>query len=423
MPVHYQPVDYLIPKIEPSFTIDDAAKMQHMAAISRQQAMEDSAAQAQAQKQQQIQDYVSQPGYDPNNVDQQKGLIGIDPETGFKANQNALSAEKQTYERLDAQHKQIADFTAKIAPMIAKASPEQQPMILKNAIQSGALGKRPDYNPNTPPDMNAFWAMARIGGYVPPEEIRQNKVADAQALGDVQQGYEQTRHARDRGEKLYDQSQEIPNEVAKQKALAPGKMAEYVSQEEHKARMDALKTGKMTEDQGKASAWLIQANNAYDNMKNVMSANKDASKPGLADAIAGNGSGITGAIGNSLRSTDRQKFVQASSSLSESLLRAATGAGITKDEAQQKINELTPQWGDSEDTISQKFNAIPKYIEGLKGRAGSAGTANAERALGQQTTQQAIIPPPDLASKFTKGKIYESNGSQFLFDGEKMVKQ
>jgi hypothetical protein len=47
-----------------------------------------------------------------------------------------------------------------------------------------------------------------------------------------------------------------------------------------------------------------------------------------------------------MRGADRQKFMQGSSSLSEALLRAATGAGVNKDEAAQKIQELTPVfWG------------------------------------------------------------------------------
>ena len=72
------------------------------------------------------------------------------------------------------------------------------------------------------------------------------------------------------------------------------------------------------------------------------------------------------------RSTGRQKFNQAASSLSEALLRAATGAGVNRDEAKQKLEELTPVFTDDADTRKQKLEAIPMYLESLKSRAGRA---------------------------------------------------
>ena len=71
-------------------------------------------------------------------------------------------------------------------------------------------------------------------------------------------------------------------------------------------------------------------------------------------------------------SGDRQQFTQAASSLSEALLRAATGAGVNKEEAKQKLEELTPLFSDNADTRKQKLEAIPMYLESLKTRAGRA---------------------------------------------------
>lgn len=129
----------------------------------------------------------------------------------------------------------------------------------------------------------------------------------------------------------------------------------------------------MTEDQGKATGWLIQANNAWGNMQKVMGKDPGASTPGLGDAVAAIPGG--GAVGNYLRSSNRQQFSQAASSLSESLLRAATGAGINIHEAEQKVKELTPQWGDTEGNVKQKMDAIPLYLESLKVRAGPGARA------------------------------------------------
>lgn len=138
---------------------------------------------------------------------------------------------------------------------------------------------------------------------------------------------------------------------------------------------------KMTEDQGKATGWLVQAENAFANMKKVgldkSGKPTAAAKPGFNDALAAIPSfGLTSGIANSFRGADRQKFMQASSSLGESLLRAATGAGVNKDEAKQKIEELTPIFGEDPEVTKQKFDAIPLYIDSLKVRAGpGAGLA------------------------------------------------
>jgi len=74
------------------------------------------------------------------------------------------------------------------------------------------------------------------------------------------------------------------------------------------------------------------------------------------------------------RSGKRQQFVQATESLSEALLRAATGAGVNKDEAAQKVRELTPTWSDKPENIRQKMESIPVYLQSLKSRAGMKQT-------------------------------------------------
>jgi hypothetical protein len=133
----------------------------------------------------------------------------------------------------------------------------------------------------------------------------------------------------------------------------------------------AGKGSKMTEDQGKATGWLIQADNAWKNMQAAMAKDPSVAQKGIPDALAAIPSmGFTGAVANTIRGAERQKFIQATESLSESLLRAATGAGVNQDEAAQKVRELTPVFGESAETTKQKMAAIPLYIESLKVRAG-----------------------------------------------------
>jgi hypothetical protein len=179
--------------------------------------------------------------------------------------------------------------------------------------------------------------------------------------------------------------------------------------EENRLKREAQGSGvKLTEDQGKATGWLVQAENAFKNMQAAGFDREgnptDAAKPGYADAIAGVPL-VGGAVGNWLRTPDRQKFVQGASSLSESLLRAATGAGVNKDEAKQKIEELTPQWGEDIETTKQKMAAIPLYIESLKVRAGP-GAPKAQE-IG------ANPPKPVGVPKFKPGGITVTNAEEY----------
>ena len=137
----------------------------------------------------------------------------------------------------------------------------------------------------------------------------------------------------------------------------------------------------MTEDQGKATGWLVQAESAYKNMKSAMAANPGASMPGLNDVLAK--VPMMGPVANSMRGEERQRFLQSSESFHEAVLRAATGAGVNKDEAAQKARELTPQLGDSQAVINQKMAAYPVYIESLKVRAGPG----AKKAAGISSQQ------------------------------------
>jgi hypothetical protein len=130
-----------------------------------------------------------------------------------------------------------------------------------------------------------------------------------------------------------------------------------------------------TEDERKAAGWLAQADNAYRNMLGAMYTKEGkptgAEKPGIWESIAPMDVGV-----GISRSANRQKFVQGSESLGEAILRAATGAGVNKDEAAQKARELTPVWSDDQETREQKLAAIPMYLRSLQTRAGRAAPEN-----------------------------------------------
>lgn len=152
-----------------------------------------------------------------------------------------------------------------------------------------------------------------------------------------------------------------------------------------------------TEDERKAAGWLAQATNAYTNMLGAMYTKEGkttgAEKPGVIESalstlpFVGEGSAALA------RGTNRQKFTQAASSLSEALLRAATGAGVNRDEAKQKLEELTPLFTDDDDTRKQKLAAIPVYLESLKSRAGRAAPSGYQ--VPQAPTNPLSITLPD----------------------------
>ena len=131
-----------------------------------------------------------------------------------------------------------------------------------------------------------------------------------------------------------------------------------------------------TEDERKAAGWYFQADNARRNMANVIAKNPGAAYNTVAERAVGFVPGVGADIQNAIRPEDRQKFVQAAGSMSEALLRAATGAGINAYEANQKVNELVPQLGDKPGTVKQKMDAYEMYMGSLKTRAGRAIPGN-----------------------------------------------
>jgi hypothetical protein len=64
---------------------------------------------------------------------------------------------------------------------------------------------------------------------------------------------------------------------------------------------------------------------------------------------------------------------------------------VNKEEAKQKIAEITPQWGDSDAVIAQKRAAVPVYLETLRTRAGTAGRTVAP-PVGQALPAPAATP-------------------------------
>ncbi len=140
--------------------------------------------------------------------------------------------------------------------------------------------------------------------------------------------------------------------------------------------------GQPTEDERKAAGWFFQADNARRNMAQIVKRNPGAAFPTITERGAGFIPLVGDDLANTLRPEDRQKFVQASESMAEALLRAATGAGVNRDEAAQKVRELVPQLGDKAGTVEQKTASYDMYMKSLQARAGRALPAGAGAPAG-----------------------------------------
>lgn len=151
----------------------------------------------------------------------------------------------------------------------------------------------------------------------------------------------------------------------------------------------AAKRAAPTEDERKASGWLSQARFAYKNMLDAIQEDKNADNPGFIETYS-----PVEYFANASRSPSRQKFTQAASSFAEAALRAATGAGVTKEEAKQKAIELTPQLGDSDEVIKQKQDALLVYLDALESRAGRAATPDPHAPVQVSNPQEAMALPP-----------------------------
>lgn len=153
-----------------------------------------------------------------------------------------------------------------------------------------------------------------------------------------------------------------------------------------------------TEDQNKSAAWFQQAQKAANDMAAALAADPTASKPTPLETTLGSIPHVGEGLANANRTGTRQRFLQAASSFSEAVLRAATGAGVGEQEARQKIAELTPVFGDKPDLIAQKLAQQPMYLATLHQRAGKAlaGPASGGPAPGQPAIGAA--PPAAAAS-------------------------
>ncbi len=136
--------------------------------------------------------------------------------------------------------------------------------------------------------------------------------------------------------------------------------------------------GNASEDEKKAAGWFQQATLAYKNMIDARTADPNAAAPTMTEMTLQSLNSKHGADAAFARMTPaRQRFTTAASSFAEAVLRAATGAGVNADEAKQKIQELTPRFGEDQQTTAMKQQMAEMYLNSLLTRAGRAAPKGA----------------------------------------------
>lgn len=125
-------------------------------------------------------------------------------------------------------------------------------------------------------------------------------------------------------------------------------------------------------DERQAAGWTKQATLAFDQMKQALQSDPGASQQPLKELFLTSIPGVGEKLNYAAMSPARQRFTVAASDFAEAALRAATGAGVNRDEAIQKIRVLTPQWGEDPATTADKQRRMQVYLESLTTRAGRA---------------------------------------------------
>lgn len=146
--------------------------------------------------------------------------------------------------------------------------------------------------------------------------------------------------------------------------------------------------GNATEDERKAAGWLQQAQSAFADMKSAVAKEPTSAQPSITELVTGAIPKVGPTLQYATMTPERQRFTGAASSFSEAVLRAATGAGVNESEAKQKVNELTPRWGESPSVTADKERRAEMYISSLTARAGRA----APRAGGAGVPRPGATP-------------------------------
>ena len=155
----------------------------------------------------------------------------------------------------------------------------------------------------------------------------------------------------------------------------------------------------LTEGERKAGTLLTRMQSSSKQLQDVLNEYPDAAKPEYLSSFV---EGISEPAANLIRSSPRQRIVNAQKDIVDAALTAATGASYTKEQSKEFREFLFPQIGDDAKTVKDKQKRLETAIESVRLQAGRAAKLVPEVKAGNQPPAGA---PPN-AKQAPDGKWY-----------------
>jgi hypothetical protein len=155
----------------------------------------------------------------------------------------------------------------------------------------------------------------------------------------------------------------------------------------------------LTEGERKAGTLLTRMQSSSKQLQDVLNEYPDAAKPEYLSSFV---EGISEPAANLIRSSPRQRIVNAQKDIVDAALTAATGASYTKEQSKEFREFLFPQIGDDEKTVKDKQKRLETAIESVRLQAGRAAKLVPEVKAGNQPP----VGAPPTAKQAPDGNWY-----------------
>lgn len=141
--------------------------------------------------------------------------------------------------------------------------------------------------------------------------------------------------------------------------------------------------GAATEGERKAATLLARLDGSLGQMNTAIADDKDAAKPSILAALAGNIPFSGETARNMVNSSERQRVEAAQLDILDAALTLGTGAAYTKEQLEGYRKSFFPQLGDTDDTVKDKQARLDNVVDSARIAAGRAAPATASTAPGR----------------------------------------
>jgi hypothetical protein len=192
--------------------------------------------------------------------------------------------------------------------------------------------------------------------------------------------------------KIAEENRAVARKLEEEKRAAAAKLEDEKRKEENPI-------SSLTEGERKASTLLTRMQSSSKQLQDVLNEYPDAAKPEYLSSFV---EGISEPAANLIRSSPRQRIVNAQKDIVDAALTAATGASYTKEQSKEFREFLFPQIGDDAKTVKDKQKRLETALESVRLQAGRAAKLVPEVKAGNQPPAGA---PPN-AKQAPDGKWY-----------------